>query len=157
MSDANRSKLHAHCVGYFDAVMREDMAVVRAKFTPSAKITILHGDNPKREFLLADVNGPNSLTHFYGHLWANYSVKFYDFTYIIDAGADAGSCYFKVTLTPKPGSEYAATGALHLNNCNFFRFANGLIADMMIYYANPTLGAALGGDTKKAPTAFPKS
>lgn len=156
MSDAARAKLHAHCVGYFDAVMREDMAGVRAKFTPGAKITILHGDNPKREFLLADLDGPNSLTHFYGHLWANYQVKFYDFTYTIDPPAGQGGCYFQVTLTPKPGSAYAATGPLRLNNCNFFRFDNGLIADMIIYYANPTLGAALG-NTQGAPTAFPKS
>ncbi|MBM3512997.1 MAG: nuclear transport factor 2 family protein [Alphaproteobacteria bacterium] len=156
MTDTARARLHAHCVSYFEAVMREDMAGVRSRFTPSAKITIFHGDNPKREFHLADLDGPNSLIHFYGHLWANYQVKFRDFTYTIDPPANEGACYFIVTLTPKPGSAYAATGPLLLNNCNFFKFENGVIASMIIYYANPTLGATLG-NTQGAPTAFPKA
>jgi hypothetical protein len=156
MTDAARAALHAHCVAYFDAVMAEDEAGVRAKFTPNARITIFHGDNPRRKFHLEDRDGPNSIKHFYGHLWTNYRVKFYDFTYVIDASAGQGACYFQVTLTPKPASAYAATGPLQLNNCNFFRFDRSIIADMIIYYANPTLGAALG-NTQHAPTAFPRT
>jgi ketosteroid isomerase-like protein len=140
---------------YFASVMREDFAAVRACFGPDAYVTILHGDNPRRKFSYRETEGESSVAFFYGHLWTNYHVKFYDFTFVIDAASNRGACYFQVTLTPKAGSDYAATGALRLNNCNFFRFEDGKIADMIIYYANPTLGATLG-DTKGAPTAFPK-
>lgn len=156
MAPHTRDSLLARVKHYFASVMREDMSAVRSCFTPDATITILHGDSPRRLFRLKDTDGPESLVHFYGHLWSNYVVRFYDFTYIIDAESDGGSCYFQVTLTPKPGSPSADAGALQLNNCNFFRFDNGVIAGMTIYYANPTLGAAMG-NTQNAPTAFPKT
>jgi len=155
MSSERRAAYLKLCETYFHDVVRGDLEAVRAHFTREAFVTIYHGDNQRRRFYYGKTEGDDSVNFFYGHLFQNYHVKFYDFTFVIDAEGDRGSCFFQVTLTPLPGSSYTATGPLQLNNCNFFRFEGGKIADMIIYYANPTLGAAMG-DTSRAPTAFPK-
>ena len=141
---------------YFGGVMREDRAGVWDCFTDDAKVTIYHGDNPVNVFYKTPAAGQQSFDLFYGHLWQNYKVHFGGYHFVVDLDQATAAATFIPTLDPKPGSGYAETGQLRLNNCNFFWFRGRDIADMIIYYANPTLGAKLGIATKM-PTAFPKS
>ena len=140
---------------YFGGVMREDRAGVWSCFTDDARVTIYHGDNEVRQFFKNPGPGQKSFDFFYGHLWQNYKVLFTDFRWIVDVEHDCAAATFLPTLDPKPGSDYLATGRMNLNNCNFFWFRGRHIADMIIYYANPTLGAKMG-TAAPTPTAFPK-
>jgi hypothetical protein len=108
-----------------------------------------------QRFYKTPVEGQQSFDMFYGHLWQNYRVSFSNYHFVVDLANQSCAATFTPVLDPKPGSAYMATGRLNLNNCNFFRFRGADIADMIIYYANPTLGAALAAGTT-APTAFPK-
>jgi hypothetical protein len=141
---------------YFTGVMREDRNLVWSCFTDDARVTIYHGDNPIQQFYKNAKPGQQSFDFFYGHLWQNYHVHFGDYRFVVDTEQGHCAATFVPTLNPKPGSNYLETGRLTLNNCNFFWFRGRDIADMIIYYANPTLGAAMGLSAKM-PTAFPKS
>jgi hypothetical protein len=140
---------------YFASVMREDFPALLDCFSSDGHITIYHGDNPVQDFYRAPQPGKNDFSVFYGHLWTNYHVHFAQFRHVIDAEQNCASSIFLPTLTPKTASNSNDAKKLHLNNCNFFWFENGLIAEMIIYYANPTLGAKMGISTQ-TPTAFPK-
>jgi hypothetical protein len=141
---------------YFGSVMAEHLDAVVRCFTAAAEITIYHGDNPVQRFHAAPAAGQQPMGDFWGHLWANYRVHFGQFRHVIDAEAECCASTFVATLTPKPQSAYRDAGTLTLNNCNFFWCRQGLIYRMIIYYANPTLGARLGV-ASTAPTGFPKS
>ncbi len=95
---------------YFQGVMDEDLGAIRAAFTPDARVTILHGDNPRREFHLVPRPGEESLEDFYGHIWRTFHVHFGQFTWVVDRDAQVCSAIFVPTLTPKPGSSQAAGG-----------------------------------------------
>ncbi len=138
---------------YFGGVMREDRAGVWNCFTDDARVTIYHGDNEVRQFHKNPGPGQKSFDFFYGHLWQNYKVLFENYRWIVDVENEWAAATFLPTLDPKPGSE--ATEQMKLNNCNFFWFRGNAIADMIIYYANPTLGAKVGAGAP-TPTAFPK-
>ncbi|MSO98073.1 MAG: nuclear transport factor 2 family protein [Rhodospirillaceae bacterium] len=140
---------------YFGSVMAAKMDAVLACFTPAAEVNIYHGDNPIRRFFAKPGKDQESFTVFWGHLFENYHAHFGNFHHVIDTEHDCAASTFLPTLTPKPGSAYLAAGILTLNNCNFFRFKDGKIDHMIIYYANPTLGAKLGA-ASSGPTAFPK-
>lgn len=142
-------------VDYFGGVMGEDRASVWGCFTDSAKVTIYHGDNPVNVFFKNPTADQQSFDVFYGHLWTNYKVHFSGYHFVVDLEQATAAATFIPTLDPKAGSGYTETGQLQLNNCNFFRFHGNDIADMIIYYANPTLGAKLG-IASKMPAAFPK-
>ena len=140
---------------YFGGVMRSDRSAVWNCFTDDAKVTIYHGDNPVNVFYKNARADQQSFDVFYGHLWTNYHVHFGNFHFVVDREQATAAATFIPTLEPKPESGYLQTGRLTLNNCNFFWFRGRAIADMIIYYANPTLGAKLG-IASKMPTAFPK-
>lgn len=140
---------------YFGGVMAEHPEAVVSCFTADAEITIYHGDNPVQRFYAAPAAGQAHMRDFWAHLWVNYHVHFGQFRHVIDAEAECCASTFVATLTPKPRSAYLATGTLTLNNCNFFWCRGGKIDRMIIYYANPTLGARLGMMTQ-TPTGFPK-
>jgi len=141
---------------YFGAVMAEDLTAVEGCFTPDAEIVIYHGDNPVRRFYGRPAPGQQPLRAFWAHLCGNYAAHFGQFRHVVDPAHGCCAATFVVTLTPKPHSPYLATGPLTLNNCNFFWCADGLIVRMIIYYANPTLGAQLGL-ASAGPTGFPKT
>lgn len=155
MKTLDRQTYLTAVAGYFDAVTREDFAGVKAHFTADATVTIFHGDNPTQLFHKAAVAGQRPFDEFYGHLWENYVVAFNDRVFVIDADAGTAAAIFSPSLTPKAASAYTETGPLTLNNANFFWFEDGLIARMVIYYANPTLGAALQVKYDH-PTPFPR-
>ena len=138
---------------YFQGVMDEDLGAIRSAFTADARVMILHGDNPRRQFHLVPRAGEESLDDFYGHIWRTFHVHFGQFTWVVDRDSQVCSAIFVPTLTPKPGSSQAAGGVLSLRNCNFFWFRDGLIYDTIIYYANPELGERLGVTT--GPTTVP--
>ncbi|MDX2224728.1 MAG: hypothetical protein SFV21_18385 [Rhodospirillaceae bacterium] len=140
---------------YFGNVMADDLDAVVRCFTADAEITIFHGDNPIRRFYAAPAAGQQHMREFWAHLCGNYDSHFGQFRHVIDAEADTCASTFVVTLKPKPASAYLATGTLTLNNCNFFWCRQGVIHRMIIYYANPTLGAQLGL-ASTGPTGFPK-
>lgn len=141
---------------YFGNVMKEDIAAACACFTEDSEVVIFHGDNEVRRFYGTPGDGQLPLEAFYDHLLGNYDALFEHFEHTIDLSAERCASNFLVTLTPKPGSDYVDTGVLTLNNSNFFRCRNGKIYYMVIYYANPTLGAKLGTQTA-SPTGFPKT
>jgi hypothetical protein len=141
---------------YFGSVMREDYPGAASCFTDDSHITIFHGDNPKRRFTKLPEEGPTSYRHFWGHIFDNYRARFTDFRFVVDLPESCAAATFLVTMDPKLTSAYRETGVLTLNNCNFFWFRDGLISEMIIYYANPTLGARLGLKAG-APTAFPQA
>ncbi|MBM3506044.1 MAG: nuclear transport factor 2 family protein [Alphaproteobacteria bacterium] len=140
---------------YFGCVTREDYQGVLDCFTPDARVTIFHGDNPVQQFHKNPKRGQKSYDFFYGHLFDNYVVKFTALHCVIDSAERTAAATFVPRLTPKRTSAYRKTGKLQLNNCNFFWYRGDKIADMIIYYANPTLGKKLGLATRQ-PTAFPK-
>ena len=144
MSKLSRAEYVGLMQNYFSSVMREDVDAIRACFTPDARITIYHGDNPLRQFHAAPTADQLAFSDFYGHLLQNYSVHFGNFCHFVDTEKERCSATFEPTLTPKPESEFLADGEVSLNNCNFFRFRIDKIEDMIIYYANPALGAKLG-------------
>ena len=129
---------------YFRNVGREDFTAVTACFTNDACITIFHGDNPVRRFYRKPQQDQQPLITFYGHLWENYHVVFENFRHIVDAENECCASTFHPLLTPKPTSSHLTAGKLTLNNCNFFWFRDGRIADMIIYYANPTPDSTVG-------------
>lgn len=141
---------------YFGNVMREDIAAACACFTDDSQVVIYHGDNEVRRFYGTPEEGQLPMEAFYDHLLGNYDAKFEHFEHTVDVEEQRCSANFLVTLTPKPGSDYEETGTLTLNNSNFFRCRDGKIYFMIIYYANPTLGAKLGTQTQ-SPTGFPKN
>ena len=142
--------------GYFGNVMKEDIAAACECFTNDSEVVIYHGDNEVRRFYGSPQGDQLPLEAFYTHLLGNYDALFEHFEHTIDVEAHRCAANFLVTLTPKAGSAYEATGPLTLNNSNFFRCREGKIYYMVIYYANPTLGAKLGNQTT-SPTGFPKS
>jgi hypothetical protein len=93
------------------------------------------------------------MREFWSHLNANYDASFGQFDHVVDVEAQRCAATFVVTLAPKPGSAYAARGTLTLLNCNFFWLENGLIARMIVYYANPDTGGPAAGK----PTGYPQS
>jgi len=141
---------------YFGNVMAEDLDAIERCFTPDAEITIFHGDNPIRRFFGTPEKHQEPLRAFWAHLCGNYAAHFGNFSHVVDDANECCAATFIVTLTPKPGSAYLATGTLTLNNCNYFWCRDGRIHRMTIYYANPTLGAKLGL-ASVGPTGFPKS
>lgn len=140
---------------YFASVMKHSYEAVIANFTEDARVTIFHGDNPVQVFFKNPKRGQQSFNVFYGHLFDNYIVDFGKFNTVVDVAKMTAAATFSPRLKPKKGSPYKSTGNLSLNNCNFFWFRGDKIADMIIYYANPTLGKKLGL-APKMPTAFPK-
>ena len=136
---------------YFGNVSRQNIAGILACFTADARVTIYHGDNEPRRFSGAGENGASPLPSFFEHLLGNYDPQFSDFTHFVDAENDRCSVHFKVRLTPKADSPYAASGVLNLRNCNFFLCRDGKIHDMIIYYSNPEAANSTG----PAPTGFP--
>jgi ketosteroid isomerase-like protein len=140
---------------YFAGVERHDYQAVVDCFTPDARVTIYHGDNPVQRFFKRPGKGQTSFRVFYGHLFENYDVRFTKLHYVIDLDQATAAATFVPRLKPKRGSSYRQTGNLQLNNCNFFWYRGDKIADMIIYYANPELGKKLGIATRM-PTAFPK-
>lgn len=141
--------------GYFGNVMKEDIAAACACFTDDSEVVIYHGDNEVRRFYGTPKDGQLPLVAFYDHLLGNYDALFEHFEHTVDLPAQRCASNFLVTLSPKPGSAYEETGVLTLNNSNFFRCRDGKIYYMIIYYANPTLGAKLGNQTA-SPTGFPR-
>ena len=140
---------------YFGNVMKEDIPAAVAAFTDDAQVVIYHGDNAVRRFYGNPTGNQLPLEAFYDHLLSNYDALFEGFEHTIDVESQRCAANFTVTLTPKPGSAYEEMGTLTLNNSNFFRCRDGKIYYMVIYYANPTLGAKLGTQTA-SPTGFPK-
>lgn len=140
---------------YFGNVSHEDIKAACSCFSDNSKVTIYHGDNPVRFFYKNPSDGQDSLEVFYDHLVGNYDASFNNFVHTIDLDEQRCASNFLVTLSPKPDSEYRDIGTLTLNNSNFFRFSNGKIFYMIIYYANPTLGKLLG-QVNQSPTGFPK-
>ncbi len=140
---------------YFASVMKQNYDAVLANFTEDARVTIYHGDNPVQIFFKNPKGKQQSFKVFYGHLFDNYLVNFGKYNTVVDVANKKAAATFTPHLKPKKGSAYKKAGDLHLNNCNFFWFRSDKIADMIIYYANPTLGKKLGLDPKM-PTAFPK-
>ena len=140
---------------YFSAVVREDYDAVMACFTKDGHVTIYHGDNPIQRFYKTPKRGQQSFSTFYGHLFENYHVQFGDYHFVVDVQERTCAATFVPKLRPKRNSAYLDTGRLQLNNCNFFWYRRGKIAEMIIYYANPRLGRKLGL-APKMPTAFPK-
>lgn len=142
--------------GYFGNVMKEDIPAAIGCFTEDSRVTIYHGDNAIRYFYGDPGEGQLPLAAFYDHLLGNYDVHFENFSHYVDVDNERCASHFTVTLAPKSGSAYEETGTLTLNNCNFFKCIDGKIADMIIYYANPTLGSIMGVETS-SPTGFPRS
>jgi len=138
---------------YFGNVTRQDKAGILACFTEDARVTIYHGDNEPRRFSGAGEEGESPLPSFFEHLLGNYDPHFEDFTHFVDVENERCAAHFKVRLTPKANSDYAASGVLNLRNCNFFLCRDGKIYDMIIYYSNPDAANASG----PAPTGFPKA
>ena len=141
---------------YFGNVMKEDIAAACACFTADSEVVIYHGDNEVRRFFGSAEGEQLPLEAFYDHLLGNYDAFFEHFEHTVDVESQRCAANFLVTLTPKPGSDHEKTGALTLNNSNFFRCRDGKIYYMVIYYANPTLGSKLGTQTA-SPTGFPKA
>ena len=154
MSGYTRQYWEDMVTGYFDDVVREDLAGVLARFTDEAVITIINGDFPLEVFHKRPGSGERPFDEFYGHLKANYVARFDEMECVVDAEAERAAAIFKPLLTPKPGSPYAADGPQSLRNCNFFWFGEGRIARMTIYYARP--GAAADGASRR-PTPFPRA
>jgi hypothetical protein len=141
---------------YLASVMKDDYATIRDCFTEDARATIYHGDNPVQVFFKNPKGRQQSFDTFYGHLFANYTTNFGTIHTVVDADTGtAATTYFGHRLTVKKGSPYKSSGNMRLNNANFFWFRRGKIADMIIYYANPTFGKKMGLKPKM-PTAFPK-
>ena len=141
---------------YFGNVAKEDIAAACGCFTSDSEVVIYHGDNEVRRFYASPAAGQLPLEAFYDHLLGNYDAHFEGFEHTIDVEDQRCAANFTVTLTPKIGSDYEDMGTLTLNNSNFFRCHGGKIYYMVIYYANPTLGAKLGTQTT-SPTGFPKA
>lgn len=138
---------------YFGNVARERLAAVVDCFTADAEIVIRHGDNPTRVMKANPRSGEAHISEFWKHLNANYQASFDHFQHVIDLDANRCAATFQVTLAPKPGSAYAASGTLTLENCNFFWLENGKIARMVVYYANPDSG----GTSTAKPTGYPST
>lgn len=141
---------------YFGNVQRGDLDATMACFTADAHVRIRHGDNPERRFGVEPNTGEASLRDFYVHLCGNYTAWFGAFIHYIDGDEDRAASRFTVHLSPKPDGQYADAGKQELLNCNFFEFRAGLISDMIIYYSNPTAGAA-SSQQPGAPTGYPPS
>ena len=140
---------------YFGNVTRGDIPSACDCFSKNSEVLIYHGDNPVRNFYKSPSAEQESLEVFYDHLVGNYNASFKDFVHTIDLESDKVASNFLVTLKPKGHSLYLDSGTLTLNNSNFFRFENGRICFMIIYYANPTLGSVLN-KSNEGPTGFPK-
>jgi hypothetical protein len=154
MNESDRDRRIGIMRRYFQGVMDQSLAEIRACFTDEARVTIYHGDSAQRQFYAAPTSDQESIEDFYGHIWRNFVARFDNFTWVVDTATPVSSAIFRVTMTPKPLSDMAAQGELHLRNCNFFWFRGERLYDTVIYYANPELGARLG--SKSAPATVPR-
>ncbi len=136
---------------YFGNVERENIDGVLDCFQHQAEVIVRHGDNPVRYFSVAPRGDHDDLRGFYLHLCGNYTASFSGFKHFVDLDEGRSACYFDVRLTPKPDASYADSDALWLNNCNFFRYENGKIKHMIIYYSNPDSAAS-----HDVPTGYPR-
>jgi hypothetical protein len=131
--------------------MKGDIEAIIGCFISDARVRIRHGDAEERRFTLGADGEGLSAREFYGHLISNFACHFAGFKHFIDLDEERSAATFVVTLEPRPDSTYLSEGTQTLHNCNFFEYRDGKIADMIIYYSNPTAGAA--GVT--APTGYP--
>lgn len=138
---------------YFGNVMKGDIEAILECFTEDAHIRIRHGDAPEREFSLKSGGDGPSAREFYQHLCSNFSSHFGGFKHFIDVESGRSAATFLVTLTPRPDSPYASDGPQTLHNCNFFEYRSGRIADMIIYYSNPSANVS----DPQAPTGYPST
>jgi hypothetical protein len=136
---------------YFGSVMQDDIPAVLKCFHDEAEVLIRHGDNPPRHFSLKPGAGESDLEDFYAHLCGTFESWFGHFKHFVDLEDDRSACYFTVRLTPKSNDEKESIGVQELQNCNFFRFKDGLINHMIIYYSN---SAAEAGEN--TPTGYPQ-
>jgi hypothetical protein len=136
---------------YFGSVMHADIPAVLKCFHDDAEVLIRHGDNPVRRFSLHPGKGEANLGEFYTHLCGNFEAWFGHFKHFIDLEENGSACYFTVRLTPKETDDKELIGVQELHNCNFFRYEDGLIRHMIIYYSNTT--AEAGDNT---PTGYPQ-
>ena len=141
---------------YFGNVARADIPSTVACFTGDAQVTIYHGDAAPRLFKSEPAAGETPLPRFFEHLLANYDPQFTEFVHYVDTEGERCAATFLVTLTPKPDSPYRDAGVQRLRNSNFFRWRDGLIHEMTIYYSNP--GTADDADAHGSrPTGFPQA
>ncbi len=156
MSARGPALTRAYCIDlvenrYFGNVSRERLADVQSCFTADAQIVIRHGDHPTRVMKARPGPSETHISEFWKHLNAHYAARFDDFEHFVDVEAQRCAATFRVTLAPKRGSAYAERGTLTLHNCNFFWLEQGLIARMIVYYANPDTGGPAAG----RPTGYP--
>ena len=135
---------------YFGNVVTGDLQKVLDCFTEDTAVTIRHGDNPPRLFSKNGAEGTGELQDFYKHLCGNFTPWFGDFDHYIDVPEQRCSCTFVVKLSPLPGSDYLDAGPQTLRNCNFFKYRDGKIEEMIIYYSNHESGL------EQTPTGYPK-
>jgi hypothetical protein len=121
---------------YFGNVSRDRQAEVLDCFTADAEILIRHGDLPVRHLKARPEPGEPHLGDFWKHLNGNFAASFTAFEHFVDVAAQRCAATFTVTLTPRPGSAYAAQGVQTLQNCNFFWFRDERVRKMIVYYSN---------------------
>lgn len=138
---------------YFGNVSANRQDAVLACFTADAEIVIRHGDNAPRILKGQPAADEAHLSDFWRHLNGNFAAQFTEFEHFVDLSAQRCAATFRVTLTPRPSSPYAAQGVQTLHNCNFFWLRDRLIAKMIVYYSNP--GSTNGGSNEKRPTGYP--
>ena len=137
--------------GYFASAMRADFDGILNCFCEDVEVLIRHGDNPVRVFSKYPSGEESHLKEFYTHLSGTFEAWFGDYKHFVDLDENRCASYFTVRLTPKSPDMLAEVGVQELQNCNFFRFEDGLIKHMIIYYSN---SAAEAGS--RAPTGYPK-
>lgn len=124
---------------YFGRVKTPDLEGLLALFTDDARMTVYHGDGAPDVFAAKpDAQaGEVPLTGYFGYVFGNFTVDYAGFNHTFDVEAQSHACTFQVILSPKPGSEAESAGPQTYNNCNFFTYRDGKIADIIIYYVNP--------------------
>lgn len=134
---------------YFGNVVAGNLERILDCFTEDITVTIRHGDNPVRQFTKQGVNGTTKLEDFYKHLCGNFTAWFGEFDHYIDIPEQRCSCTFVVKLSPLANSAYLEAGPQTLRNCNFFKYRDGKIEEMIIYYSNYESGL------EQTPTGYP--
>jgi ketosteroid isomerase-like protein len=135
---------------YFGNVSRGDIEAVVRCFRPDAQVVIYHGDAAPRRYRVGATGPGEPIRDWYRHLVGSFEPRFTEFEHYVDVAAERVASTFLVTLTPRARAAAPEHGVQRLRNCNFFRCANGKIASMIVYYANPLAPGS-------APTGYPRA
>jgi len=124
---------------YFGSMAAASPERILPLLTEDAVLTGFYGINAPRIVRRHPAAGEESFVGFLGGLLTNFTLTYSQFVHFVDLERQQCACTFRLVITPR---DVASTlPERRLRNCNFFRFDDGLIGAIAVYFADPLVDA----------------